>query len=137
MITYGLVQSQVQLLISKTPEHVEKNAKGIVLEPVRNPMRWDYVILDEGHKIRNPSQTTRNMQLLKANGRLIITGTPVQNRVEDLWQLMNWATCGQLLGKKKPFMDKIGTPIIKAREKNCGPRVAQRGIECSKKLKET
>lgn len=42
---------------------------------------WDYVILDEAHKIKNPTKTTRSLHEIPARVRLCITGTPVQNNL--------------------------------------------------------
>jgi SNF2 family DNA or RNA helicase len=55
----------------------------------------DYAILDEGHTIRNPStQMFKALQQLKTEHRLLLTGTPVQNKLKELWALMSWATKG-------------------------------------------
>lgn len=52
---------------------------------------WSYVILDEGHKIKNDlSQISRALQGLGAEYRLILTGTPVQNNMQELWALLHW-----------------------------------------------
>jgi TATA-binding protein-associated factor len=49
-------------------------------------VEWRHVILDEGHVIRNPkSKVTRAVKGLQAHHRLILTGTPIQNNVSDLW----------------------------------------------------
>ncbi|KAI4161329.1 MAG: hypothetical protein LQ342_004996 [Letrouitia transgressa] len=52
---------------------------------------WKYVILDEGHKIKNDaSQISRSLQGLAAEYRLILTGTPLQNDMLELWALLHW-----------------------------------------------
>ena len=52
---------------------------------------WSYVILDEGHKIKNDiSQISRSLQGLGAEYRLILTGTPLQNNMSELWALLHW-----------------------------------------------
>ena len=52
---------------------------------------WSYVILDEGHKIKNDiSQISRSLQGLGAEFRLILTGTPLQNNMSELWALLHW-----------------------------------------------
>ena len=52
---------------------------------------WSYVILDEGHKIKNDlSQISRSLQGLGAEYRLILTGTPLQNNMQELWALLHW-----------------------------------------------
>ena len=52
---------------------------------------WKYVILDEGHKIKNDlSQVSTALQGLGAEFRLILTGTPLQNNMMELWALLRW-----------------------------------------------
>ncbi len=58
---------------------------------------WMAVILDEGQYIKNPSsQTAQIARSLKAENRLILTGTPIENRLMDLWSLMSFAMPGVL-----------------------------------------
>lgn len=57
----------------------------------RNAFIWKYCILDEGHKIKNEgSQIARALQALGAEYRLILTGTPLQNDMQELWALLHW-----------------------------------------------
>lgn len=52
---------------------------------------WSYVVLDEGHKIKNDlSQVSKALHGLKAEYRLILTGTPLQNNLIELWALLRW-----------------------------------------------
>ena len=52
---------------------------------------WEYVILDEGHKIKNDlSLISKALQGLGAEYRLILTGTPLQNNLVELWALLHW-----------------------------------------------
>lgn len=52
---------------------------------------WNYVILDEGQKIKNPlSQTHQAILALRARHRLILTGTPMQNNLTELWSLFDF-----------------------------------------------
>jgi SWI/SNF-related matrix-associated actin-dependent regulator of chromatin subfamily A member 5 len=52
---------------------------------------WSYVVLDEGHKIKNDlSQVSKALQGLSAEYRLILTGTPLQNNLVELWALLKW-----------------------------------------------
>ena len=52
---------------------------------------WDYVVLDEGHKIKNDmSLIAKALQGLSAEYRLILTGTPLQNNMLELWALLHW-----------------------------------------------
>lgn len=52
---------------------------------------WNYLILDEGHKIKNEkSQISKALQALGAEYRLILTGTPTHNNMLELWALLHW-----------------------------------------------
>ena len=64
---------------------------------------WDAVILDEGQNIKNPgSATARAARDLPARHRLVLTGTPIENRLLDLWSLLAFAQPG-LLGPQAVF----------------------------------
>ena len=60
-------------------------------------VRWLAVILDEGQYIKNPnSQTAQVARALRADHRLILSGTPIENRLLDLWSLMSFSMPGVL-----------------------------------------
>ena len=64
---------------------------------------WNLAILDEAQAIKNPSaRQTRAAKGLKTRGRLALTGTPVENRLGDLWSLFDFV-CPGLLGGAKDF----------------------------------
>lgn len=58
---------------------------------IKRAFVWRYVILDEGHKIKNDlSLVSKALQGLQAEHRLILTGTPLQNNLQELWALLHW-----------------------------------------------
>jgi len=60
-------------------------------------VKWLAVIMDEAQQIKNPdSQAARAARRLKAENRLALTGTPLENRLLDLWSLMTYAMPGAL-----------------------------------------
>lgn len=64
---------------------------------------WNYIILDEAQAIKNPgTKQTKTIKKLKANNRIVMTGTPVENRLSDLWSLFDFLNPG-LLGNAKEF----------------------------------
>ncbi|MCK4390005.1 MAG: DEAD/DEAH box helicase [Desulfobacterales bacterium] len=64
---------------------------------------WAYVILDEAQAIKNPgTKQTRAVKKFKAQNRVIMTGTPIENRLADLWSLFDFLNPG-LLGNKTEF----------------------------------
>lgn len=67
------------------------------------PIRFLTVILDEGQYVKNPySQTARTARALSAAHRLVLSGTPIENRLMDLWSLMSFAMPG-VLGSRTQF----------------------------------
>jgi superfamily II DNA or RNA helicase len=77
---------------------------GTVLRlPWLRDANWSLVALDEAQAIKNPgSQQTRAVKALKSRVRLALTGTPVENRLGDLWSLFDFI-CPGLLGSEKAF----------------------------------
>ncbi|XP_022086433.1 DNA excision repair protein ERCC-6-like [Acanthaster planci] len=102
LTSYGLVLTNAELLSHRHG----------------NPFTWDYVILDEGHKIKNPSKTTKAIHRIPATHRLILTGTPIQNNLKELWALFDFVTQGTLLGTLQTFNSEYANPITRAREKD-------------------
>ncbi len=73
---------------------------------------WDYLILDEAQAIKNPlAKQTRAIKKLHAGRRIIMTGTPVENRLSDLWSLFDFLNPG-LLGNLTEFK-KFATKLKK------------------------
>ena len=73
--------------------------------------RWDAVILDEAQAIKNPeSQVARAAFGLQADWRLAMTGTPVENRLDELWSQIHFINPG-LLGGRADFQERFGRPI--------------------------
>lgn len=67
------------------------------------PIRFLSVILDEGQYVKNPSsQTAKTARALNASRRLVLSGTPIENRLMDLWSLMSFAMPG-VLGSRSQF----------------------------------
>jgi hypothetical protein len=64
---------------------------------------WDLVVLDEAQAIKNPgTQQTRAVKKLHARNRIVMTGTPIENRLSDLWSLFDFLNPG-LLGTAEEF----------------------------------
>jgi superfamily II DNA or RNA helicase len=72
---------------------------------------WELVVLDEAQAIKNPnSQTARAAFALRAERRVALTGTPVENRLEELWSEMHFLNPG-LLGGRSDFEARVAKPI--------------------------
>jgi len=88
--TYALLRREVELFASVT---------------------WDTVVLDEAQAVKNPdSQVAEAARRLRAGFRVALSGTPVENRLEELWSLMHFLNPG-LLGGRTAFRDEIERPV--------------------------
>jgi len=77
---------------------------------------FDYVILDESQNIKNPSSKSfQSVRQLKSRFKLILSGTPVENSVNDLWTQMSFINPG-LLGTQQYFQNEFVTPIEKKKD---------------------
>jgi superfamily II DNA or RNA helicase len=77
---------------------------------------WDMVVLDEAQAIKNPtSQVAQAAFKLNATFRLALTGTPVENRLEELWSQFHFLNPG-LLGTRKGFQNRYAKPMEKGNE---------------------
>lgn len=82
---------------------------------VLQPLNWNYCVLDEGHLIKNPrAKTTIAVKRVISNHRLILSGTPIQNNVLELWSLFDFLMPG-FLGTEKVFLDRFAKPIAASR----------------------
>ncbi|CAI0433201.1 unnamed protein product [Linum tenue] len=88
---------------------------------------WNYCILDEGHIIKNAkSKITASIKQLKAQHRLILSGTPIQNNIMDLWSLFDFLMPG-FLGTERQFQATYGKPLLAARDAKCSAKDAEAG----------
>ncbi|KIY00038.1 uncharacterized protein Z520_04676 [Fonsecaea multimorphosa CBS 102226] len=82
---------------------------------ILTPITWNYCVLDEGHLIKNPkAKITQAVKKLISNHRLILSGTPIQNNVLELWSLFDFLMPG-FLGTEKVFQDRFAKPIAASR----------------------
>jgi non-specific serine/threonine protein kinase len=73
--------------------------------PTLADLQWRLAVLDEAQAIKNPgAKQTRQVKKLKAQSRIALTGTPVENRLTDLWSIFDFTHPG-LLGTEKVFAD--------------------------------
>ncbi|MGK5093204.1 DEAD/DEAH box helicase [Deltaproteobacteria bacterium TL4] len=70
-------------------------------------IQWQLVVLDEAQAIKNPgTRQTKNAKKLKADSKIVLTGTPIENRLSDLWSLYDFI-CPGLLGSATRFKDYV------------------------------
>ncbi|MGJ5673094.1 MAG: DEAD/DEAH box helicase [Nostochopsis sp.] len=78
---------------------------------------WQRIVLDEAQNIKNPKAAqTKAILKLSAKHRLALTGTPVENRLLDLWSIFNFLNPGYL-GKEAHFRKSFEIPIQKDNDK--------------------
>lgn len=88
---------------------------------------WNYCILDEGHIIKNSkTKLSKVIKQLKADHRLILSGTPIQNNVLELWSLFDFLMPG-FLGSEKEFTARFGKPILQSRDAKSSSREQEAG----------
>ncbi|MEE3718146.1 DEAD/DEAH box helicase [Tumidithrix elongata RA019] len=82
-------------------------------EALFSGVNWHRVVIDEAQNIKNPKAAqTKAILKLEAKHRLALTGTPVENRLLDLWSIFNFLNPGYL-GKEAQFKKSFETPIQK------------------------
>ena len=92
LATYGLLPTEEDILTAK---------------------KWNVIVLDEAHTIKNKDTKTSKVSMqLEGNFRLILTGTPLQNHLSEIWNLFQFATPGLLTGYTQ-FTREFITPIEK------------------------
>lgn len=91
-------------------------------------LAWNYCILDEGHIIKNSkSKITAAVKQLKTEHRLILSGTPIQNNVLELWSLFDFLMPG-FLGTERQFQATYGKPLLAAKDSKCSAKDAEAGV---------
>jgi SNF2 family DNA or RNA helicase len=114
MLKYKMIYNNKEKLdlqnIDDTNLYITTYGMAVRLEEVKT-VKWDLVILDEAQAIKNPeTKQTKAVKQLKANSKIAMTGTPIENRLSDLWSLFDFLNAG-LLGTAKEFANY--TKILK------------------------
>ncbi|XP_053607082.1 DNA excision repair protein ERCC-6-like [Plodia interpunctella] len=97
--------------------------------------KWHYIILDEGHKIRNPEiQVSKLIKKFQTPHKLLVTGSPMQNSLQELWSLFDFMRPG-LLGTNATFMEHFALPITQGGYANATQLQEATAFEIAKALK--
>jgi non-specific serine/threonine protein kinase len=108
VVAHPSVMSAAQLGASNGPkldgvDLVMTSYGTLVRAPWLTATRWGLTIVDEAQAIKNPgTKQTRAVKALDARARVALTGTPVENRLGDLWSIFDFLNPG-LLGSAKDF----------------------------------
>uniref|UniRef100_A0A4W5R8E0 B-TFIID TATA-box binding protein associated factor 1 n=1 Tax=Hucho hucho TaxID=62062 RepID=A0A4W5R8E0_9TELE len=91
-------------------------------------IKFNYCILDEGHVIKNgKTKLSKAIKQLVANFRVILSGTPIQNNVLELWSLFDFLMPG-FLGTERQFAARYGKPILASRDAKSSSREQEAGV---------
>ncbi|XP_059653836.1 protein CHROMATIN REMODELING 24 [Cornus florida] len=127
LTTYDIVRNNAKSLRGDNSFHDKRS---------EDELTWDYMILDEGHLIKNPStQRAKSLLEIPCGYRIIISGTPIQNNLKELWALFNFC-CPDLLGDKNWFKERYENPILRGNDKNASDREKRIGSTVAKELRE-
>jgi DNA excision repair protein ERCC-6 len=104
--------------------------------PLLIPVDWQYAILDEGHKIRNPNTAiTIYCKELRTPNRIILSGTPMQNNLVELWSLFDFVF-PMRLGTLVNFRNQFEIPIRQGGYANASNLQVQTAFKCAETLKD-
>ena len=100
------------------------------------PTTWEYAVLDEGHKIRNPNiAITIYCKELRTPNRIILSGTPMQNNLVELWSLFDFIF-PMRLGTLVNFRQQFEFPIRHGGYANATNLQVQTALKCAETLKD-
>ena len=101
------------------------------------PVDWEYAVLDEGHKIRNPDTViTIHCKELRTANRIILSGTPMQNNLIELWSLFDFIF-PMRLGTLVNFRQQFEFPIRQGGYASASNLQVQTAMKCAETLKDT
>lgn len=92
----------------------------------------DFLVCDEGHRLKNASnKVLKVLNDLDVSKKLVLTGTPIQNDLNEFYNIINFINPG-ILGSQLEFQRKYLKPILRARDVNCTNReIMEEGKEMS------
>lgn len=82
-------------------------------ESLLSPIKWEGIVLDEAQNIKNAeARQSQAVRALEAHCRIALTGTPLENRLTELWSILDFLNPGYL-GSQAFFQKRFATPIEK------------------------
>ncbi|TCO32917.1 SNF2 family DNA or RNA helicase [Kribbella steppae] len=110
-----------------TPDEVVLTTYGVVRQDHRvlGEVFWGLAVADEAQHAKNPlSRTARALRTLPSATRIALTGTPVENRLSELWSILDWAAPG-LLGTLDRFRHDVAVPVERYHDEEATARLAR------------
>eukprot|EP00850_Spirogloea_muscicola_P008743 SM000047S16882 [mRNA] locus=s47:469171:475093:+ [translate_table: standard] len=124
LTTYEIVWRNLICLSCKRPD-----------QDAQEPL-WDYLILDEGHLVKNPcTKRCQGIKELPYKYCIVVTGTAVQNRLKELWTLFDLC-CEELLGSYKEFHNMFGRIIEEGNNRQANSSTKRSGRRAAESLRE-
>ncbi|CEF69076.1 DNA excision repair protein ERCC-6 [Strongyloides ratti] len=94
-------------------------------------VNWHYVILDEGHYIRNPDiKAAELLRTINTRHRILISGSPLQNNLKELWSLIDFIY-PKRLGDLRTFTEHFSIPIVQGGYSNATPIQIRAAYKCA------
>jgi superfamily II DNA or RNA helicase len=109
------------------PDEVVLTTYGVVRQDHRvlGEVFWGLAVADEAQHAKNPlSRTARALRTLPSATRIALTGTPVENRLSELWSILDWAAPG-LLGTLDRFRHDVAVPVERFHDEEATARLAR------------
>ena len=114
-----LVLSMKKGLCENNNNNNNNNRYAILRKDVRKleSIDWNYVVLDEGHRIRNPKTAVSKAAFrMNASRRVVLSGTPLQNATSDVWSIFRFLAPGYF-GSRSTFREHFERPVELSRRR--------------------
>jgi len=88
-------------------------------------LKWHSVVIDEAQNIKNQNTAqTKAIKAIKSDNFIAMSGTPVENRLSELWSIMDYSNRG-FLGSAKEFAETYGNPIEQLNDREIADKLKQ------------
>lgn len=126
MVHHGSGRAEGTDFVLQSREHdLVISTYGLVRRDIEDlrQVHWSHIILDEAQNIKNPlTKQARAVRRLKGDFRLALTGTPVENRLSELWSIMSFLNPGYI-GSLESFRRSFALPIERYQDQQAAERL--------------
>jgi len=126
LVHHGASRAEGSDFVEQSLQHdLVISTYGLVRRDLKDLMRlkWSNVILDEAQNIKNPlTKQARAVRRLSSDYRLALTGTPIENRLTELWSIMSFLLPGYL-GPLETFRREFAVPIERYQDEEAAERL--------------